>query len=378
MAMNTQSIALTMPVTGSLHSGLRSISASMVGGVGGLAVALTAGLNPAIPVLTGLVLGLALGSPARPQGLENVVSTAVLATGGAFWAGTLLIKGAVGLGIPLAAVSLGLVAGTRGASKAKTLTRYALTTFAFAFVMAAFQAFTDVRLPTAGSGQLLDLLMFSGALGGAAFVGSGLDLKLLPGEPLDGPKMLQAIAPVEAEIEEVVGVDSGLFQEEERRLTKASIRIEDLAAKLTALAPEETGFVEQLRNTLETTLEQTKAAINRWRMVKVSTNELHAEVLRERLQASTERLEKLANNEPLKRMLEDTVRRQTDTLAELERLDSDRRAFEMRLEQVQSGLELLELTVERVLTAGGSIDSTEVDAIVEAMADVHAVLEYDV
>lgn len=371
--MKTHSIALTLPVKGGISGALRSVSAAMMGGVGGLALALAVGLNPAVPVLTGLVLGLALGSPARPEGLESFFSTTVLATGGAFWAGALLAGGSTLLGWSIAAAALGLVAGARGRSRKRVAMRFSVCTVTFAFVMVLFQAFTDIRIPLAGAAQLLDLLFFSAAVGGAAWLGSGVDVRLLPerGEPDRVPRAAAQI-PITAEIEQPAVT---LFGEEESQLEKAKARIEHLSDKLADLSPTETGFVDQLRSTLDLTLERARCAIERWRMIKVSTKETHAEVLRDRLALSRERLESLGEDEPLRHMLQDTISRQSQTLDEIERLESERYTFALRLQQVLSGLELLELTVERVLTAGGAIDSTEVDAIVEAMADVHAVLE---
>lgn len=371
--MKTHSIALTLPIKGNINGALRSVSAAMMGGVGGLALALAVGLNPAVPILTGLVLGLALGSPTRPKGLESFFSTTVLATGGVFWAGALLAKGATLFGWPIAAAALGLVAGARGKTRKRVALRFSLCTMALALVMVLFQAFTDVRLPLTGAAQLIDLLFFSAAVGGAAWLGSGVDVRLLTDEH-DGDEQKEhpTLFPVAKEPRPVT---EDLFGEEEQQLEKAKARIEDLSDKLVTLSPMETGFVDQLRGTLNMTMERAQAAIERWRMIKVSSKETQAEVLRERIAASRERLENIGDNEPLRHMLEETITRQSQTLEEIERLDSERYTFGLRLEQVLSGLELLELTVERVLTAGGAIDSTEVDAIVEAMADVHAVLE---
>lgn len=381
--MKPHSIALTLPLRGHLPNSARAIGATMVGGVGGLALAMGLGMAPAVPMLVGLILGLAVGSPGRPRGVENLVGHGMLAGGAAALAGTLINGGTLGIGWLVAAVAMGLVAGAHGQGWRQGLTRFGLVTLSMGAVIAGFALLTDFDdFRRWGSHYLPNLFALSGGLGAAAWVGSSFDLKLLPeGDARPPAQLVAASGDTQApDAQAVAESDDGdgreeLFGEEAERLTKARRRIESLAEKIGDLAPHETAFVEQLHETLELTLDRAHGAIDRWRMVNVSTNTMHAEVLRERLASSEARLEAVSDNETLQRMLLETVSRQSETLAEYERQEAELQTFALRLQQVQSGLELLELTVERVLTAGGSIDSTEVDAIVEAMADVHAVLQ---
>ncbi len=73
--------------------------------------------------------------------------------------------------------------------------------------------------------------------------------------------------------------------------------------------------------------------------------------------------------------VDQTLSRQRRALEELRRVEVARRTFAFRLQQVEAGLELLQLAVERALAEGSRIDNAEVDALVEALGDTNALFE---
>ncbi|MBN1945703.1 MAG: hypothetical protein JW797_08495 [Bradymonadales bacterium] len=368
--MRRQNMAVVLPLEHGFSSLVRATSSVMVSAVVGLTLALLIPLPAPIPILAGLAVGVVVGSPVHPRGVEEWLGRTILSVGGAFLAGLLFYRG-----LTLAAwlVTIGTLAFGAGISDTGWWRPIARWLFG-GVVLGGILYLVSTLIPLAparwGIGTLLELLAVSVALAVSTWTTARLEVRSVwgAGQHLSAPASVPAKAP--KPVEEV------LYGKERRALDEVARRVKGLVSQLVQTAPAEIGFAEQIDRTLKETLRQADESIARWRAIRKSESQERTKDLELRIRDNEEKLAK-TGDESVRRALDLTLQRQRLTWEQYRKMDAAQKAFGLRLQQVRSGLELLELSLERALTFSGTVSSDELDSIVEAMNEVHAALDFE-
>jgi len=349
------------------------MSSAGLGGVAGLAASIGFGVAPAIPLCCGLAAGVALGSPRRARDAESWLSGLVLSLGLAAVAGGLIVQGLAGYGLIAGGLSLAVASGPGQGSTLRKVGGFAAVSALFTLALVA--SFFVIP-PHALSWQvpaLGEVLAVSGLVGATSWLGGALSVGIERAAPsLEHEATSAAVAEAEAPASRVEAAETAVvpFGTERADLGVVTDRIFLLADALVERAPSERAFAEQIRASVNGTLDQADEAIARWRLVGQAGHDDRVEQLRARIEANEARAE--AADAGVRPVLQRTIAGQRQTLSEYEGAQRARVAFGMRLEQLESGFQMMELALERALTAGGTLDSSDVDAIVEAMGEVNA------
>ena len=362
--MTDRTMTLSLSVPESAVSAVRMVLATVVGGLVGAAIAPHIAVFNAVPILIGLTLGLFVGSPWRSGKLEDLVSRGALALGSAFLAGELFDRAenvaAWALAIFGMAVAIGLTGNRMRERVASFCIAGASAAVGFASIFALEEAGVLFwTLDGFGSSALVSALV-----GGVAWAGTRVSNRMV-----ETAKEAQKRA--EINLHEVETTD---FEHEYDELTDAADRVQQLLSNLERSHPEEAGMVDRIRESVDGTMKQAERALVRWRLASQTKRDDRVERIRSRIADNEARLE-AEKDASVRRELKLTLERQQSTLEAHERIESGRRSFGFRLQQVQAGLEMLELAIEQTMTGSRDLDSVDVDAMIEAMQEANSALD---
>ena len=377
--------AFVLPIGEFAGTAVRMVGFAVAGGVLGLCLGLLLPSLHPIPQLVGLVLGLYCGARFGEGSQESdsrstaaCFASVVLLLGLCFLVGFLFASRSIVLALMLLALAMGWSIGSSERKLSLGLLRSLSLAFLLGATLLLFSPVINWVAPTGAHDVWVALAVASAGWSGGepmsswvavcaclALVGSfGKVVRLTTvgrtaladeGHPA---KRTPTREPFEAELEILRGTAD---------------RIIELAADLADRAPEETGFASQVQDSLTATLDQAQDAIARWRVIH--RHDLSRRDLVVGQIESNEQKLLSTSSAPLQEALASALDRQRRILTEVGRMEEAEQVFGMRLEELLSSLELLELSLERAIAAGGAMDSTDLDAIVDVMGDVSATLD---
>lgn len=368
--MTTRTIELTLP--SGVHAGqaARMAALTATGGALGAVAAMNLGTFNAIPILMGIVGGLLLGSPHRPNVADGVLSHGLFAVGlaslgGAAFSNFNQEQGWL-LAIAAALIAVGFRPGLRGGRLAAgVIAAAACISAAFA---AAFAA-GDAAVSFWGVDDVWVTAMASGIVGVGGYLAAAASDVVAPRQHgSEAPRITHGVTVTDAAS---VDDSAGDFQAQWDDLARTADGVTELLDRLEECRPDDALLIDEIRQGVCATVGGARRGLSRWELVDRDAENERVARLEERVCSNRNALE----NEPDAAVLatiEATVARQERALRALKAVDSSRRTFAFRLEEAEASLEVLRLQVERALTAGDELDHAEVDALVDALGDAHA------
>jgi hypothetical protein len=166
----------------------------------------------------------------------------------------------------------------------------------------------------------------------------------------------------------------GDFQSQWEDLVRTVSGVDELLDRLSECRPDDAVLIDEIRDGVSATVRAARRGLSRWELVDRDAESARVGRLEMRVSANHAELEREADPTVI-RSIEATLARQTRALAALKSVDASRRTFAFRLEEAEASLEVLRLQVEHALTAGDELDHAEVDSLVEALGDAHALFE---
>ena len=365
--MRARTIELSLPPLVSASTAGRMIAYSAVGGAVGTAVAVGTGVFNALPILVGIVAGLVLSSPHRPPSFDLLLSRGLFALGLASLAGVAFAEYEDATGWVLAiAAALSAVGASPGIASKRLFWggAAAAAALAVAYALATYvgNAFVNQWVVD----ELLVTTVAAGIVGAGGAIASGLTSRQ------DTPETRGALA---ASSKAAVATSSGGdFEEEWAQLAETAGGVEELLDRLAVLRPDDAVLLDELRGGVRATVGAAERSLARWELV-----DRDAETTRlERLEGLVARNEAALAGEldpAVAASIEATLSRQVRALEAVRTVEASRRTFAFRLEEAEASLEVLRLEVARALTAGDELDHAELDALVDALGDAHALFE---
>ena len=365
--MNARTIELTLPLLVSASTSGRMVAFSALGGAVGAAVAAATGVFNAVPILVGIVAGLTLSSPHRPRTFDILISRLLFALGLASLAGISFAEFESSTGWCLAVAAA--LAGVGAAPGLNTRRLFWAGALAAVVVGGAYALATFVG-STLVSQWFVDDVWVTAVAAGVVGAGGALASGVMsnPSRPDH-----RAELPAQAEVigDEAFGGD---FQEEWTALAHTAEGVERLLDRLAALRPDDAVLLDELRAGVGATVSAAERGLARWRLVDREAEAARVARLQERVDRNRAVLD--AETDPqVAASIEATLARQDRALEALRAVEASRRTFAFRLEEAEASLEVLRLEVERALTAGDDLDHAELDTLVDALGDAHALFE---
>ena len=339
---------------------------SAIGGTVGAMVALNTGVFNAVPTLIGIVAGLALSSPHRAKTFDGVLSRSVFSLGLASLAGVAFTNStpetAWALALAATASAVGVSPGIRG----KRVVAGALAAIAFLGLSFALATFVGNSLVAQWAVDDVWVTAIASAIVGAGgYLGASATASIPEGADLTRPRLQEEAETIES---------AGDFAAQWTDLCRTANGVEDLLDRLSECRPDDAVLIDEIRDGVTATVQAAQRGLARWELVDRDAEAVRVSRLEERVCANRAALDDEAD-EAVARSIEATLGRQVRALEALKAVDASRRTFAFRLEEAEASLEVLRLQVEHALTAGDELDHAEVDALVDALSDAHALFE---
>ncbi|MFT6398123.1 MAG: hypothetical protein ACJAYU_002878 [Bradymonadia bacterium] len=330
------------------------------------------GVFNAIPILVGIVAGLLLGSPHRPKGADSVLSRGLFALGlaslgGAAFSNFEHLQGWA-LSIAASLVAVGYQPGLRGGRlMAGVAASAAFIALGFAAAFAAGEAAVSFWVVE----DVWVTAMASGIVGASGYLAASVSEVVAPRHTGSEPLRIAVSADAERVLDERVTDSAGDFQAQWDDLARTAGGVTDLLDRLEECRPDDALLIDEVRLGVCATISGARRGLSRWELVDREAENVRVTRLEERVCTNRDALLNEADL-AVSATIEATVARQERALTALKAVDSSRRTFSFRLEEAEASLEVLRLQVERALTAGDELDHAEVDSLVDALGEAHA------
>lgn len=371
--MTARTIQLSLPTPGSTAGRALAAALTTVGGVLGMAAASAASIDSATSVLVGLALGALVGRVVDGDAASRAVPEGVLALGCAALAARLFALDAAWLAWPLAVAALAAATGSPGGRTATGRRMAWMMTgigvaVGFAFAVAAF----TVGGLAWHTGDLAGTAIFGGLVATGAWFGNQ-QARVVANDDAEPGRAPSAPPRIEAESEHQA---TTAFDEALAGLQTVARRIDARIRTLRDGSEVDEVIAAQVAEALERTVNNAETSVARWRHVDMAEESRRTE----RIRARIERLEGERAAEPdgaVRQAADAAIERQRHHLDALEAAAASRRRFGFRLERMHASLELLELGLDRALTADGGLEPDDVDGMIELLTDTCDALDDD-
>lgn len=367
--MTTRTIELTIPSGLRPSLGARMAATTAMGGTVGAVIAMSVGVFNAIPILIGIVAGLLIGSPHRARVLDGMLSRGLFALGLASLGGAAFsnFNQGQGWGFAIAAslVAVGLQPGLRGR---RLVGGVAVAGAIVAAGFAAAFAIGDAVVSFWGVDDVWVVALASGIVGASGYAAAVASEVIAPKQSSsDSPRLARV-----ADEERTSEPDSaGDFQGQWDDLARTADGVTELLDRLEECRPDDALLIDEIRQGVSATVTGARRGLSRWELVDRDAENERVARLEERVRSNREALD-VESDAAVSASIEATISRQARALTALKAVDSSRRTFAFRLEEAEASLEVLRLQVERALTAGDELDHAEVDSLVDALGEAHA------
>jgi len=371
--MTARTLQFSLPDPGSTSSRALAATLTTVGGVAGMAISTAASVDTATAVLVGLAAGAFGGRVLDGDAAGRALPEGVLALGCAAFAARMFALDAAWLAWPLAVAALAVATGAPGARTATGRRMAWIMTVAgvaagFALAMAAF---------TVGglywqAGDLAATAVFGGLVATGAWLGNQqARVVATDAEESTAAAALPAGGDTQDATCEGTAFDASLAE-----LQGVARRIDARIRTLRDGSEVDEVIASQVADALARAVEDAEGSVARWRHVDVDEESRRAD----RIRARITRLEAERDAEPdaaVRQAADAAIDRQRHHLDALEAAAASRRRFGFRLERMHASLELLELGLDRALTAEGALEPDAVDGMIELLTDTCDALDDD-
>ena len=363
--MNARTLEIPIPRALPVSDLGRMAAFSAVGGTVGAVVAMNTPMFNALPTLVGIVAGLALSSPHRGKRLDALLSRSVFSLGLASLAGVAFVGSSLEVAWALAIAAGVSAIGASPSARGKRLVVGVLGAALFVGLGFALATFVGTSLVAQWATDDVWVTAIASAIVGAGGYLAASSTAAPLEVDADRPRLQEAQAATES---------AGDFQAQWQDLTRTASGVEDLLDRLSECRPDDAVLIDEVRDGVTATVRAAQRGLARWELVDREAESARVRRLEERVADNRIALES-EGDAAVVRSIEATLTRQERALEALKAVDALRRTFAFRLEEAEASLEVLRLQVEHALTAGDELDHAEVDALVDALADAHALFE---
>ncbi len=362
-----------------LRGSIKTVVGAMLGAIAGLFLGTAMGApSQRTVLLVGATLGVLMLGPGRPRSWDAWLGRGVLSVA-MVMAGGMLATGGRGMLAAWAICSVGLALASSDPGRAHGGSWRAIEVVFRGAVAAAAMGLALLVMFNVDLSFAPSVIVPAALLGVGGFVAGRVVVfaDAAAPSPRGGadPSREGAAARGEQASGPVVDADftgsdqaggSDVFCLEAARLSAVADRVEALLERTERENPDEGVFVDSVRERVQIMMAQVQASVQRWRQAGDGFEAARLEEIGEQLDANRLTLDGTADL-GMCRELSLAIERQERMLSMLESMARARTTFGFRLGQVTSGLELLEVTLQRALTVGEGIDTSEIDALVEVM-----------